>query len=130
MADLQCPENLRYTREHEWIQVEGDVGRVGITAFAQDQLGDVVYVELPAVGAALKAGAIFGTVESVKTVSDLYAPVTGEVIEVNPELEEKPEMVNSDPYGRGWMLRIRLSDPAELDQLLAAGAYRATVTEG
>ena len=109
------PAELKYTREHEWAKVEGDRARVGITAFAQEQLGDVVFVELPKVGAKVTALKTFGVVESVKAVSDLFAPVSGEVVEVNAELPKKPEVVNSDPYGAGWMLVIRMSDPKESD---------------
>lgn len=130
MADLKYPEQLKYTKEHEWLRVEGDAGVVGITDFAQDQLGDVVYVELPAVGSRVEAGQIFGTVESVKTVSDLYSPVTGEVIEVNAALEDSPELVNSDPYGQGWMLKVRLADPGQVAGLLDAAGYRAVVEQG
>lgn len=129
MADLHYPAELRYTREHEWIRVEGDTGTVGITAFAQDQLGDVVFVELPAVGAEVAQGKQFGTVESVKTVSDLFSPVSGTVVEVNPALADHPELVNQDPYGQGWMIKVRLADPAELDGLLDSKAYEAFLKE-
>lgn len=129
MADLHYPAELWYTREHEWIRVEGDTGTVGITAFAQDQLGDVVFVELPAVGAEVRQGKQFGTVESVKTVSDLFSPVTGTVVEVNPALADHPELVNQDPYGQGWMIKVRLADPAELDGLLDSKAYEAFLKE-
>ncbi|MGH7386425.1 MAG: glycine cleavage system protein GcvH, partial [Candidatus Rokuibacteriota bacterium] len=111
------PAELKYTREHEWAKVEGDRARVGITAFAQEQLGDVVFVELPKVGAKVTALKTFGVVESVKAVSDLFAPVTGEVVEVNAELSQKPELVNTDPYGRGFMLVIRMSNPKDVDAL-------------
>lgn len=117
------PPDLRYTREHEWAKVEGDRARIGITAFAQEQLGDVVFVELPKVGAKVTAMKTFGVVESVKAVSDLFAPVTGEVVEVNALLPKKPELVNSDPYGQGWMLVIRMSSPKEIDGLMSAGDY-------
>src|SRR6185436_8726064 len=112
------PAELRYTREHEWAKVEGDRARVGITAFAQEQLGDVVFVELPKVGATIASMKTFGVVESVKAVSDLFAPLTGEVVEVNAELAKKPELVNSDPYGQGWMIVVKLANPKELDGLL------------
>ena len=125
MADV--PEELYYTKEHEWARVEGDRARVGITAFAQEQLGDVVFVELPKVGATVTSMKTFGVVESVKAVSDLFAPLTGEVVEVNAELAKKPEVVNSDPYGQGWMLVIKLAKPGEVDQLLTAEAYRRLV---
>ena len=123
------PADLRYTREHEWVRVEGDVATVGITAHAADQLGDIVFVELPAPGAALAQFATFGVVESVKAVSDLFAPVAGEVVEANAALAAAPEVVNGDPYGAGWMLRIRLADPAQVDALLDPAAYEALVAE-
>jgi glycine cleavage system H protein len=123
------PADLRYTKEHEWVRVEGDVATVGITAHAADQLGDIVFVELPAVGRAVEQFATFGVVESVKAVSDLFAPVGGEVVEANEALAGAPESVNSDPYGAGWMLRIRLADPAQLDALLDPVAYEALVAE-
>ncbi|MFZ5814768.1 MAG: glycine cleavage system protein GcvH [Bacillota bacterium] len=129
MANLSTPAGLKYTKEHEWIKVEGNVGTVGITAFAQDQLGDVVFVELPAVGRVLKQNEQFGVVESVKTVSDLYSPVSGKVLEVNGELESAPELVNQSPYEQGWMLKIELSNPAEIDSLLDAAGYEAFVKE-
>lgn len=118
------PAELRYTREHEWARREGEHIRVGITHYAQEQLGDVVFVELPRVGARVTAHQSFGVVESVKAVSDLFAPVSGEVVEVNTELAKKPELVNQDPYGRGWMLVIKPADPAEWDQLLTAEQYQ------
>ncbi|MFO7246944.1 MAG: glycine cleavage system protein GcvH [Thermaerobacter sp.] len=121
------PEGLRYTREHEWIRVEGEEGVIGVTWFAQDQLGDVVFCEVPAVGSRLTKDEPFGVVESVKTVSDLYAPVSGQVVAVNEELESRPELVNEDPYGRGWIVRVRIENPAELDDLMDAEAYRAMV---
>lgn len=123
------PAGLKYTKEHEWIKVEGNVGIVGITFFAQDQLGDVVFVELPAVGRTLKQNEQFGVVESVKTVSDLYCPVSGKVVEVNSELESAPELVNQGPYEQGWMLKIELSNPAEVDALLDAAGYEAFIKE-
>jgi glycine cleavage system H protein len=117
------PADRRYTTEHEWIKSEGEHYVVGITAFAQDQLGDIVYVELPKVGDHVEVGKAFGVIESVKTASDLYAPVSGEVVEVNAELVEQPQNVNEDPYDRGWMLKIRASDASELDRLLTAEQY-------
>ncbi|HET7280539.1 MAG TPA: glycine cleavage system protein GcvH [Dermatophilaceae bacterium] len=127
MSDLEYPEDLRYTAEHEWVRA-GDgadgVVRVGITAYAQDALGDVVYVSLPAVGDALTAGDSCGEVESTKSVSDLYAPVSGEVTAVNDALDASPELVNTDPYGEGWMYELRMSDQAALDSLLDHTAYR------
>ena len=124
------PSDLRYTKEHEWVRVEGDVATVGITQHAADQLGDIVFVELPEPGKRLEQFATFGVVESVKAVSDLFAPVAGEVLEGNAGLATTPEIVNSDPYGAGWMLRIRLSDPDQLEQLLDAAAYEALTAEG
>ncbi|MBV9579852.1 MAG: glycine cleavage system protein GcvH [Chloroflexi bacterium] len=117
------PPDRRYTTEHEWIKPEGEHYVVGITAFAQDQLGDIVYVELPKVGDQIEAGKAFGVIESVKTASDLYAPVSGEVIEVNAELVDQPQNVNDDPYERGWMLKVRASDTAAIEELLTAEQY-------
>lgn len=125
----QVPAELRYTREHEWAKQEGGRVRVGITAFAQEQLGDVVFVELPKVGARVTAHQAFGVVESVKAVSDLFAPVTGEVVEVNPELASKPEIVNQDPYGKGWMLVVQPADPGEWDALLTSQQYEEFVAQ-
>ena len=124
------PAELKYTREHEWAKVEGDRARIGITAFAQEQLGDVVFVELPKVGAKVTAMKTFGVVESVKAVSDLFAPVSGEVVEVNDALPKSPELVNSDPYGRGWMLVIRMSDPKDVDSLMSAADYQKLTADG
>ena len=117
------PKDLKYTREHEWAKQEGDRVRVGITAYAQEQLGDVVFVELPKVGARVTATKNFGVVESVKAVSDLFAPISGEVVEINGELSQKPETVNQDPYGRGWMIVVKPSNKGEWDQLLTAQQY-------
>jgi len=125
MANI--PADLRYTKEHEWAKLEGDKARVGITAFAQEQLGDVVFVELPKVGAKVTAMKTFGVVESVKAVSDLFAPLSGEVVEANTELTKKPETVNSDPYGQGWMIVIKLSNPKEMDGLMSAADYEKLV---
>jgi glycine cleavage system H protein len=124
------PKELRYTREHEWAKLEDTRVRVGITAYAQEQLGDVVFVELPKVGAKVTAKKPFGVVESVKAVSDLFAPVSGEVVEVNAELTPKPETVNADPYGRGWMVVIKPSNRAEWDQLLTAQQYEEFLKQG
>ncbi len=121
---MSIPDNLKYTSEHEWISVEGSVATVGITDHAQSELGDVVYVELPTVGTSLDAKASFGTVESVKALSDLYSPIAGQVELVNEALEDAPELVNDDPYGKGWMIQIRIEDPAELQGLMSADAYR------
>jgi glycine cleavage system H protein len=127
---VDVPDGLRYTDDHEWLRVEGDAGVVGITGYAADQLGDVVFVELPAVGARFERGRTFGVVESVKAVSDLFAPVAGEVVEVNPALADQPELVNSEPYGAGWLVRLRLSDPAQADALKDAAAYREMTKAG
>ena len=121
------PGDLRYTKEHEWAKLEGDKARIGITAFAQEQLGDVVFVELPKVGAKITAMKTFGVVESVKAVSDLFAPLTGEVAEVNTELPKKPEVVNADPYGKGWMIVIKLADAKEWEGLMPAGDYEKLI---
>lgn len=123
------PDDLRYTKEHEWVRLVGDVATIGISAHAADQLGDIVFVELPAVGTTVEQLAPFGVVESVKAVSDLFAPLGGEVIEVNEALASAPEVVNSDPYGAGWLLRVRVSDPGQADALLDAAAYEALVAE-
>ncbi len=119
------PADLRYTREHEWAKVEGTRARVGITQYAQDQLGDVVFVELPKPGAPVRQLQSFGVVESVKAVSDLFAPLSGEVVEINPGLAEHPEQVNQDPYGKGWLIVIALSNPREVDALMTAEQYEA-----
>src|SRR5262250_2105040 len=121
------PADLRYTKEHEWAKLEGDKARIGITAFAQEQLGDVVFVELPKVGARVSAMKTFGVVESVKAVSDLYAPLSGEVVEINADLAKKPETVNADPYGQGWMLVVKMADPKELDALMSALDYEKLI---
>ena len=123
----EVPGDLRYTREHEWAKQEGATVRVGITAYAQEQLGDVVFVELPKVGAKVTATQTFGVVESVKAVSDLFAPLTGEVVETNADLVKKPETVNSDPYGQGWMIVVKVANPKELDGLLSAADYEQLV---
>lgn len=124
---MNFPENLRYTKEHEWVRVEGDEAVVGITDFAQAELGDIVYVEIETQGQDLDSGAIFGTVEAVKTVSDLYLPVAGTIREVNPKLNSNPELVNKDPYGDGWMIRMKLANPADVDTLMDADAYKSLV---
>ena len=126
---MELPSGLRYSREHEWVKVEGAVALIGITDVAHAELGDVVYVELPEDGAELEANAAFGVVESVKAVSDLYAPVTGVVAEVNAALEDEPELVNSDPYEDGWMIRVEMKDESELNDLLDAESYRSFVEE-
>ena len=124
---MNFPDNLRYTKDHEWIRLEGDEATVGITDFAQHELGDIVYVEIETVGQQLNAGDVFGTVEAVKTVSYLFMPVTGTVSAVNPALTDNPELVNSDPYGEGWMVKITLADAADVDGLLDAAAYKSLV---
>jgi glycine cleavage system H protein len=124
------PTDLRYTKEHEWVRVEADQATIGITQYAADQLGDIVFVELPDVGRQLSQFATFGVVESVKAVSDLYSPVGGEVLEVNGALGTRPEVVNSDPYGEGWMLRVRVADADQVDGLLDATAYDALIAAG
>jgi glycine cleavage system H protein len=128
-ADSVYPDDLKYTREHEWLQLQGAVGTVGITHYAQSELGDIVYVELPAVGSPVVAGEEFGTVESVKAVSEIFAPVSGEVVEVNGALGAAPDAVNKDPYGDGWLVKIRLADLKEMDGLLTAAAYRKFIEE-
>ena len=124
---MNVPAELKYTKEHEWIRVEGEEAVVGITDYAQSQLGDIVFVECETVGDALEAGETFGTIEAVKTVSDFYLPVAGEVLEFNEELEGEPELVNKDPYGKGWIVKIKISDETELDGLLNADAYKAII---
>jgi glycine cleavage system H protein len=123
------PEDLRYSKEHEWVRIDGDVATIGITHFAQDQLGDVVFVELPAAGSRVRQYASLGVVESVKAASDVYAPVSGEVVERNVKVIESPELVNTSPYGDGWLVRVRLADKAELTKLLNAGHYRSHIGE-
>ena len=124
---MNFPETLRYTKDHEWIRVEGDVATVGITDFAQHELGDIVYVEIETAGQELKSGDVFGTVEAVKTVSDLYLPLDGVLTEINPKLNSNPEMVNTDPYGEGWMVKMKLSNPSDADTLMDAAAYGSLV---
>ncbi len=123
------PEDLRYTADHEWVRLSGETATVGITAFAAEQLGDIVFVELPSVGTALAAQATFGVVESVKAVSDLFAPLSGAVTEANEALAGQPELVNTDPYGAGWMLRLTVTDPSELERLLEPSAYAQLIAE-
>jgi glycine cleavage system H protein len=122
---MNVPEGLKYTKDHEWIHIEGDSGTVGITDFAQGELGDIVFIEIETIGESLKKEEVFGTIEAVKTVSDMFMPVSGEVIVVNPELENNPALVNKDPYGKGWMIKIKLSNPSEVSELLSADAYKA-----
>jgi glycine cleavage system H protein len=126
---LTLPDNVRYTKDHEWTAAEGDRYKVGVSDFAQDQLGDIVYVELPEVGAVFEQGDEFGTVESVKAVSELYMPMSGEVMSVNTVLEESPELMNNDPYGGGWLISIKAADPAQFDKLLDRSAYLERLKE-
>ena len=126
---MNFPENLKYTKDHEWIKVENDLAIVGITDFAQKELGDIVFVEIETQGETLEEHDTFGTVEAVKTVSDLFMPVSGEIVEFNKVLEQKPEQVNQDPYGDGWMIKIKFSDSSQLDHLLSASAYKELIGE-
>ena len=122
---MNTPNNLKYSKEHEWVRVEGDVAVIGITDFAQDQLGDIVFVDIQTEGETLAKDEIFGAIEAVKTVADAFMPVSGEVIEVNPDLEGAPESVNKDPYGAGWMIKVKMSNPEEVNELLSAEEYNA-----
>ncbi|MBK8683417.1 MAG: glycine cleavage system protein GcvH [Chitinophagales bacterium] len=125
---MNFPENLKYTKDHEWVSISGNVGTIGITDFAQRELGDIVYVDIGTAGDTLDIESVFGTVEAVKTVSDLLMPVSGKIIELNKELDTNPEAVNLDPYGKGWMVKIELTNPSELDSLMDAGAYQDMVS--
>ncbi|WP_462280419.1 glycine cleavage system protein GcvH [Salinivirga cyanobacteriivorans] len=124
---MNIPENLKYTKDHEWVKIDGDTATVGVTDFAQEQLGDVVFVEVETEGESLQKGDVFGTIEAVKTVSDMYMPISGEVAEVNPKLEDAPETVNEDPYGEGWMIKIKVDNKDELNDLLSADDYKNEV---
>jgi glycine cleavage system H protein len=124
---MNFPEQLRYTKEHEWISVDGNVATIGITEFAQGELGDIIYVDIDSIGKEFSSEAVFGTVEAVKTVSDLFLPVSGTITEKNPLLDSQPELVNQDPYGDGWMVKITLKDPAEVEALMDAAAYKALI---
>ncbi|MEN9971864.1 MAG: hypothetical protein RIS20_211 [Bacteroidota bacterium] len=124
---MNIPAELKYTKDHEWVKIEGDVAIVGITEFAQSELGDIVYVEIETIGETLNQEEVFGSVEAVKTVSDLFMPVSGEILEFNDALEANPELVNSDPYGEGWMIKVKLSDASQYDQLLDAAAYEGLI---
>lgn len=126
---MNVPANLLYTKDHEWIRVEGDTGYIGVTDFAQGELGDVVFIEIETVGETLPKEEVFGTIEAVKTVSDMFMPVGGEILEVNPALEEKPDLVNKDPYGKGWMVKIRMSNPDETKELLSPEEYKTLLGE-
>jgi glycine cleavage system H protein len=122
---MNYPENLRYTKDHEWIRLDGNIATIGITDFAQSELGDIVYVEVETIGKHLQAGAVFGTVEAVKTVSDLFLPVSGTINQLNPSLANAPELINNDPYGEGWMVKMTVDNPSDLNGLLDAAAYEA-----
>ena len=124
---MNIPANLKYTKDHEWVAIDGDTSTVGITDFAQKELGDIVYVEVETLDQTLDRDEVFGTVEAVKTVSDLFLPLTGEIVEFNEELETAPENVNNDPYGKGWMIKVKISDASEIDQLLSADDYKALI---
>ena len=125
---MNTPSELKYTKDHEWIKIEGDVATVGITDFAQSELGDIVYVEVDTLDETLDAEEVFGTVEAVKTVSDLFLPLSGEIVEFNENLEDEPEKVNTDPYGDGWMIKLKISDASEVDNLLSADDYKALIS--
>ena len=129
MSDLEYPSDLRYTAEHEWVRLDGDVATIGISDFAQDQLGEVVYVDLPSVGEAVSTGESFGEVESVKSVSELFSPISGEIVEVNDALEDAPETVNEDCYNAGWMIKVKVEDTAEVEALMDADDYEAYIAE-
>lgn len=124
---MNIPTNLKYTKDHEWVSIDGDVATVGITDFAQKELGDIVYVEVETLDQTLDKDAVFGTVEAVKTVSDLFLPLSGEIVEFNDELESNPELVNSDPYGAAWMIKVKISDASEIDSLLSSDDYKALI---
>ena len=126
---MNFPADLKYTKDHEWIRVEGDVAYVGITDFAQSELGEIVYVDITTEGETVEKEEVFGTIEDVKTVSDLFMPATGEVLEVNPELEDAPELVNEDAYGKGWLIKVTVADPAQLDELLSADEYQKLIAK-
>jgi glycine cleavage system H protein len=122
---MNVPGNLLYTKDHEWLRVEGNTGYIGVTDFAQGELGDIVFIEIETIGEILKKEEVFGTIEAVKTVSDMFMPVSGEVLEFNPALEESPDVVNKDPYGKGWIVKIKITNPEEVDELLSAEKYKA-----
>jgi glycine cleavage system H protein len=121
---MNVPGNLKYTKDHEWLRVEGDIAYVGVTDFAQGELGDIVFIEIETVGETMNKEEVFGTIEAVKTVSDMFMPVGGEILEMNPAIEETPDVVNKDPYGKGWMIKIRINNPSEVDQLLTPEKYK------
>ncbi len=124
---MNFPDNLRYTKEHEWISLDGNTATIGITEFAQGELGDIIYIDIETIGKTLNADAVFGTVEAVKTVSDLFLPISGTLTEKNPALDSQPELVNQDPYGDGWMVKMTVSDPAQIEKLMDADAYKALI---
>lgn len=124
---MNVPADLKYTKDHEWVKVDGDTATVGVTDFAQGELGDIVYVEIETVGESLDQEEVFGSIEAVKTVSDLFMPVSGEILELNEEIESNPEVINSDPYGKGWMIKVKLSDSSELEGLLSADQYKELI---
>lgn len=124
---MNIPAELKYTKDHEWVKIDGDIATVGITEFAQSELGDIVYVEIETVGEAIEQEEVFGSVEAVKTVSDLFMPLSGEILEFNENLESNPELVNSDPYGEGWMIKVKISDASQIDGLLDASAYEGII---
>ena len=126
---MTLPENVKYTKDHEWIRIDGTTGVIGITDYAQGELGDIVFVELPPIGRKVEAGQVFGTVEAVKAVSDLYSPITGEVVEVNKEIQDSPELVNQEPYERGWMIKVKIENEAELASLLDLAAYKNLIAK-
>ncbi|HPT22608.1 MAG TPA: glycine cleavage system protein GcvH [Bacteroidales bacterium] len=122
---MNVPTDLLYTKDHEWLRVEGNFGYVGVTDFAQSELGDIVFLEIETLGETLNKGEVFGTIEAVKTVSDMFMPVSGEIVEVNPALEDTPDVVNKDPYGKGWMIKVQISNPSETNELLTPDKYKA-----
>ena len=124
---MNVPADLKYTKDHEWVKIEGDVATIGITDFAQGELGDIVYVEIETEGETLDAEEVFGSIEAVKTVSDLFMPISGEVSEINEEIESNPEVINSDAYGKGWLVKLKISDPSEIEGLLSADAYQSLI---
>lgn len=125
---MKVPDNLKYTKDHEWLRVDGDYAFVGITDFAQGELGDIVFIEIETEGETLEKEEVFGTIEAVKTVSDLFMPVGGEVLELNPDLEDSPDLVNKDPYGKGWMVKVKISDASEIDELLSPSEYKDLIS--
>ncbi|MDB5273360.1 MAG: gcvH [Chitinophagaceae bacterium] len=124
---MNFPENLKYSKDHEWIKVDGEYGYIGVTDFAQNELGDIVFVEITSLGKVVKAADIFGTIDAVKTVSDLFMPISGEILEINPEIEKTPELVNSDAYGKGWIVKVKIQNAGELNELMDAAAYKKSI---